>query len=118
MRLVPEIQLQRPLLGAPIFFWDHTRFRHKRVLYISDFSLSLNLVLFNPRPVHKRRDVLLPLLCSLTFRGQNLPTLYIFQTPNTARGYSSFQHPTHAIHVAFPLPFVYTGASCFEIHVT
>ena len=23
-----SIQLQKPTIGAPIFFWDHTRFRH------------------------------------------------------------------------------------------
>ena len=35
--------------------------------------------------------------------GWKLPLLYIFRTPT----HTSFQRPTNAIHVAFPLSFVY-----------
>ena len=86
----------------------------------SDFSVPLSLKPSSPpRPVPRTAFRLLyPVLCSRpTSPGLKTSVVICFLDAHVPRGYFSLQYLIHAIHVAFPLSFVYLKTQVHPVFV-
>ena len=99
--------------------WDHTFFRHLRVLYIRLFTTSTALLRASIQNTWRLVSSLhcsLPKSMSLWLK---ISIVIYFSDSHAPCGYSYLRHPTNAVHVVLPLYFVYLKTKVhliFEIH--